>query len=373
MAPFLCGHRVSQTCPQCGLTFEHGVVPDLKTVYCPNCGCKFSPTTTSIAPQRVSVLPGQTPNRWDIVAFRHHGKTLIKRVVGLPGEIISIRRGNILIDGNVIVKPATVVDQTKRFVFDSAFHGPHTRGALQCDNDRWDFERPRFVHRPRPEGSCDWITYCHHPRYPTHSHVQPNLCQAIQDADSFNQNLTRSLHVVQELIVQTELSLSAGAKFKFQRLIGTTIFEVTLSADGKERNFSIKFSGNGFDRRFQKKRHADDSVVVWFSNIDQKITLKVNDETLIDIAVKNALLGDADDPVTVPFLKFGFCGTSSGSVDRCRIWRDIYYFAEARLPQHTLPMQIPDREYFVLGDNVPVSRDSRQFGTAKDLIGTVKP
>jgi len=53
------------------------------------------------------------PQRWDIVVFKSVDKksehsTLIKRVVGLPGEKIRIRNGKILINGEVIPFPSSI-------------------------------------------------------------------------------------------------------------------------------------------------------------------------------------------------------------------------------------------------------------------------
>lgn len=53
------------------------------------------------------------PQRWDIVVFKCVDKksehsTLIKRVVGLPGEKIQIRNGRILINGEVISFPPSM-------------------------------------------------------------------------------------------------------------------------------------------------------------------------------------------------------------------------------------------------------------------------
>ena len=73
-----------------------------------------------------------------------------------------------------------------------------------------------------------------------------------------------------------------------------------------------------------------------------------------------------------PYLKFGFDKSSTGTVTRCRVWRDIHYFADAAPPKFQLPQRLGEGEYFVLGDNVAVSRDSRHFGPIKKVIGTVR-
>lgn len=55
---------------------------------------------------RLSYLIGRQPQRGDIVALRFPGdpehKKYIKRVIGLPGEIIKIESGNIYVDGQLL-------------------------------------------------------------------------------------------------------------------------------------------------------------------------------------------------------------------------------------------------------------------------------
>ncbi len=49
------------------------------------------------------------PRRWEVVTFpdpRGGGKTLIKRVVGLAGERLAIRDGELRVDGQVPARPA---------------------------------------------------------------------------------------------------------------------------------------------------------------------------------------------------------------------------------------------------------------------------
>ena len=48
------------------------------------------------------------PQRGDIIAFRHDAaapQSLIKRVIGLPGDRVRVRRGRVLIDGKTLAEP----------------------------------------------------------------------------------------------------------------------------------------------------------------------------------------------------------------------------------------------------------------------------
>jgi len=52
----------------------------------------------------------QTPKRGDIVVFEHPARPefwLVKRVIGLPGEQVTIRDGSVLVDGSILEEPWT--------------------------------------------------------------------------------------------------------------------------------------------------------------------------------------------------------------------------------------------------------------------------
>lgn len=49
-----------------------------------------------------------SPNRGDVIVFKYPRdprKDFVKRVVGLPGEVIEVRDGNVIVNGNVLDEP----------------------------------------------------------------------------------------------------------------------------------------------------------------------------------------------------------------------------------------------------------------------------
>jgi signal peptidase I len=94
------------------------------------CGRLYTVPTSSMAP---TIKPGDviivdpsayssgTPKRWDVIIFKHplSGFTNVSRVVGLPGETISIERESIVV------------------------------GGTKAEGTTWDYERPlRRGHSP---------------------------------------------------------------------------------------------------------------------------------------------------------------------------------------------------------------------------------
>ena len=359
MAPLLCGAHLSQCCPECDFAFLCRSGKDVKSVHCSNCGSQFAAQGETLPADRVSVTPDSSPQRWDIVAFEHNGNTMIKRLVGLPGETVVIAGGNVLIDGNVSIKPAEIMKQTQHLVFDSKYQNPTASPHLVA----------------KPDASIEWANYRHQQNYPHTDAAPAPDWPAIQDDNSYNQNVGRKLNNVHELAVQLDLQVRQGARFKLQRTLpqGTYLltFEVdqnsagykgALSRGKAERTFSGNFSAAA-DRPFE--------VSLLFSNIDGRINVALDEEVLINVPEK---FGGQQIPsdVTAPYLKFGFSTSSTGTVNRCRVWRDIHYFAQAAPPKFQLPQTLGEGEYFVLGDNVAVSRDSRNFGPIKKVIGIVQ-
>jgi signal peptidase I len=55
-----------------------------------------------------TLFPFHPPNRTDIIVFRFPNdpsRDFVKRVIGLPGETVSMKRGEVFIDGNKLDKP----------------------------------------------------------------------------------------------------------------------------------------------------------------------------------------------------------------------------------------------------------------------------
>lgn len=120
MAPRLMGQHVEAICPDCHTKFPFGIQESFSgglNPVCPNCGeqarylAKDVPATRgrpagkapiSFSGDRVLVLKYlydlNAPRRWDVVVFRNpqtNRENYIKRLIGLPGEVVRIIHGDI--------------------------------------------------------------------------------------------------------------------------------------------------------------------------------------------------------------------------------------------------------------------------------------
>ncbi len=92
------------------------------------------------------IVPVKEPERWDIVVFQTRNiigldqhKDYIKRVIGLPGETIEIKDGDIYVGGKIAPKPAGLKDIYYRNTDFSDFDGEYgQRGrAVQIPEDMY--------------------------------------------------------------------------------------------------------------------------------------------------------------------------------------------------------------------------------------------
>ena len=374
MAPGLCGKCILQTCPECSFQFKTSNADCPESILCPNCVAKFPPSTRRLPADTVDVIPNQTLKRWDVVAIQQQENTLTKRIVGLPGETIELIAGDLYVDGNLASKPEVVTEQLKTFVFDSHFRRP-SFSPLEFDAEHWTRIENELKHVPHDSESVDFIRF-RRPTVRSAKNENRERWPVIDDSDSFNQNVSRNLHVVEDLIVETDLTLTDGSEFVMRRLIGNVTYTASISFQSQPPQITGSLSDGSDNQSFAVpiKPTTDDGqrFRLKFANIDGTISLTANDIAMTTFTTGVSQSTAKSRETTQPVLQFGFRGSSSGSVKRCRIWRDIYYYAEDGLPKFRLPSLLGDDEYFVLGDNVPVSRDSRHFGPVKKIIGVVE-
>jgi signal peptidase I len=67
-------------------------------------GWSYSSVSFHLAPKFAGRLWGQLPERGDIVVLEHPDKRIdyIKRVIGLPGDIVEMRRGELILNGKAV-------------------------------------------------------------------------------------------------------------------------------------------------------------------------------------------------------------------------------------------------------------------------------
>jgi signal peptidase I len=118
MSPTLNGPHIEVVCPQCGAIVQVGTdqLPPGANALCPNCDARLHIDGLPIL-DGDSIWVDRTaftlrpPRRWEVVVFQCPNdatRLCVKRVLGLPGERIAFRNGELLVDGRHVAKPVDV-------------------------------------------------------------------------------------------------------------------------------------------------------------------------------------------------------------------------------------------------------------------------
>ncbi len=135
MAPTLWGYHKRVVCPNCNSTFGFGVPPTGTTenepARCPVCSAypidlsKLKPIEGDQILVHKNAYDVRSPRRFEVVVFRHpedFSQAYVKRVIGLPGETVELRRGNVYIDGQLARKPPDVNLASRILIDDQSLH-----------------------------------------------------------------------------------------------------------------------------------------------------------------------------------------------------------------------------------------------------------
>ena len=131
------------------------------------------------------------PRRWDLIAFRSHDAPdylEVKRVVGLPGERISIRQGDVYADGRLARKTLPQLRPPPCWCMTAVSSPPHqwpaaslaSAGRQRLDADCRRLSCPSTLER---RTAADWLSY-HHWR------ASPRRCRAATNTPSWTTTAT---------------------------------------------------------------------------------------------------------------------------------------------------------------------------------------
>ena len=393
MAPHFLGKHQSTVCLGCEFQIVSDVDASMNTsIVCPNCGLACSTENKFLArpADQVSINLGQLPERWQVIGFQRSNddQASIKRVIGLPGETVWFEDGNVFVRAKddrtrddqpkLLKKNWAQQKATRILVHDNRF---------QDDNDRWSSLDPTShlsENLPAKFRTAEhrWLHYQSKRCY------QHSLKQAwsprIEDSYGFNQGISRSLHPVDEVCLEFEFD----SKSELAQTSGT---ELVMAIVASQQTYFAQFLFNQ-DSVDVQLFNGDDQVAsvlhcqidpelptCAISNVDSQIIIAVGDEQVLSFEVSSPQTGSRVDSNSSVELLVSLQPASLAGSSGLRLWRDIYYFSplsrDELLQRQSGSGLAGTAGYFVVGDNLPVSWDSRRWllprVDVKDILGVV--
>lgn len=363
MAPALCGPHSQVRCAACGHGFACGIDDDdsrVRPAVCPDCGAAGEPLSQwpQSSGDRVLVVKrgAWAPlRRFDAVAIRRPdepGRMAVKRLVGMPGETISLANGDVWIDGRIARKSldeqlamAVLVEDDRASTSAASRWSPRTKTSGWRRHEAiWTWTPPSVGSRERRTTAArDWLVFRRADAAP------------IDDRLAYNQ--TRPVlarHAVRDVLLDCDVQLPADGAAYIRANDGAARFDVELtSATGRvvlRSESGVALAAVGADLGVGAWRRLHVSLV------DERLLVAVGGQTVL--AHNYQRVWDSDPPVE----PFALAVAGQGAVRDLQILRDVYNEpAVPTDPSLVEGLRLGPDELFVLGDNPPQSADSRQW------------
>lgn len=385
MANTLLGPQRQLKCGDCGHRYACGAdlpaMPEKRSI-CPNCGAAGLPL------ERAAVHPGQrlvvdthafrhrAPRRWELAVFSPLGgspSNCVKRIVGLPGERIEVRDGDIYADGVIQRKPLATQRALAVLVHDDRCRpaGLPRRWRPDHENSGWRASGNAYRYTPAPSSpNRDWLTYHHARRRPSEPAAIDD--EPITDGHGYNQaGPILASHAVHDVMLTARLSAAPTSTLDWLITDGRSRF--TVSHHVGEEHIVVRQDGRQLatgiapaDLLATNETRTIVDTVVELSLCDQQLSYALNGVVVIEapyVAI------EAPFRPTASPLAVSVEGGAATISDLC-VWRDIYYHDDCYQKDvngaapSTRAHLLGSEEYYAIGDNVAISRDSRSWPRA---------
>lgn len=377
MAPSLLGTHRQVTCTDCRYVFPCGSEPGVAPVraVCPNCG--HAENAVDDLPDLAgdgllldrSVYSTRPPRRWEVVAFRHPEQAdqiCVKRVVGLPGEQIEIRHGDVYVNGQIQRKTLEQQRSMAISVHDASHQPtlepvPPARWVALDASSQWGMHGGRVARaRSTDQKAADWLVYRHWRRLPN----QPGQVEfmPIDDTCGYNQTHPRR---VEEVSPVGDLLLS----FQLLRTWGDGMLSVCMTDGAAECEFrfwpaegqyEVLLDGRAVPGGQGRLPTSLGRLQLEFSTIDQQFVVAADRQVVgtWERQSEKRKHSAAKEPFRIGVMRLGVV------LDQLRVFRDVYYTKPSGIHARwgfRSPVRLEPNEFYVLGDNSPVSEDSRSW------------
>ena len=317
----------------------------------------------------------------------------VKRLVGMPGESLSLARGDLFINGRRTAKPPGVAEDMWLFLHDTAYvpatpavQGPgwepveHSGSPWYEEVGRWtcktDGNEPvELVFRGLVN---DHLAYNGVGEFPGTPYGKPSGPDA-------------SGAPVGDLKVACTITMFSGiGDLSFGWDFDGRTVQATFAATGQVKLTAVPAVGDGTLEAAQETAEARLSAPL---GPHSEIGFAVRDGYAYVLERNQPIASLAVGPQTLEAVKREIDEPSEGcclsivahrcqaSIGRIRVWKDVYYRRQEEIlgwysspGTPNMPIALGENEYFTLGDNSTQSADSRYWGAVREeaLNGVAK-
>ncbi|MDP7032890.1 MAG: signal peptidase I [Planctomycetota bacterium] len=295
--------------------------------------------------------------RWDVVVFRYpmnRSRYFVKRIVGMPGEEIRIRRGDIYANGTLVSKSSRVQEAFWLPVYPPSWSkegadqfwegGEFETDSLQALSIRRG-ESIRYIH-PAGVTSDYW-------KEGESKVLDPVPVSDLRVGFLFLARGDGTLWLQLEDVLDgpsvRERPQRMKKRVRLELPVGVGEGELTVQYEDEMKILRKKVDGQlGAGQKVSVQLEQCDGIV----RVHVKGVLAA--EILLDRSYEGAYRWTEDVQIS-----FGLNGCE-GRVERLAIDRDIHYTGIGLLAENRV-LSVPHGRFLVLGDNSPNSQDSRKW------------
>ena len=396
MAATLKGPHWRVHCSDCGFAFAFGAdqLRADRSAVCPN--CRF--TIPDVGPLQIRkgdrllidklAFALSPPRRWETVVFRcprQASQYCIKRLVGLPGETVQIVAGEVLVNGQPLSKSLRQFRQLAILVHDTRFrHRPsHQRpqpwqskvdGGWRSTDDGFRYAQDTSAELPATMQAPEWLWFQY--RSPSQAATRVPRPILVTDDYGYNQALSRSLNEVNDLLLVSRFKTSGTGALYLRGATADRAFVVRLQPEAGTGQLYVDGTLvdqlRGAEPFFRQPQQLELAMVdgTFRVAIDGRLILEYA-PGLRDAGVDRGappaapagVLAGQDAGLDLWPLAIGAVGIDVTTAN-LQVYRDVYYtdVLSTAGGETAGLVTLGDDEYFVLGDNSPVSLDSRHAG-----------